>query len=97
MYVVIFRATMRQADAEYAQMAEHLRSVAIEQFGCVEFHAVSEGAEEIALSYWKDEACIKAWRMHAEHIVAQRLGRERWYNSYLIQVAQIAREHRFTR
>ncbi len=31
------------------------------------------------------------------HLVAQNLGRERWYDYYHIEVAEVIREQRFTR
>jgi heme-degrading monooxygenase HmoA len=95
MYVVIFRARVAAPDPEYAQAANTLRQLALERFGCLEFCALSDGAEEIALSYWPDEASITAWKLHAQHVLAQTLGREKWYESYHVQVAEIRREYRF--
>jgi heme-degrading monooxygenase HmoA len=94
MYVVIFRARVRVFDAEYSAMAARMRELALTQFGCLEFHAVAEGDQEVALSYWPDEAAIRAWRAHPEHVLAQQAGRERWYVSYSVQVAAITREYR---
>lgn len=94
MFVVIFRARIRKLDADYAQAAARMRELALSEFGCLEFHAVAEGLEEVALSYWPDEASISRWRKHPEHLLAQQAGRERWYESYSVQVAQIAREYR---
>ena len=94
MFVVIFRARVRHVDDEYAIVAERMRELALEQFGCIEFHSVTEGQHEVALSYWPDEASIRAWRAHSEHVLAQQLGRERWYASYVVQVAEITREYR---
>jgi len=51
MYVVIFRAKVRQFDAAYTAMAAHMRELALTQFGCLEFQALTEGQDEIALSY----------------------------------------------
>ncbi len=93
MYVVIFRARIRVFDAEYVQTAARMRELALSQFGCLEFHAVSEGDSEVALSYWPDEASIRAWRAHPEHRLAQQAGRERWYASYTVQVATVTREY----
>ena len=95
MLVVIFRAKVRQFDAEYSRVAAHMRKLALEQFGCLDFQAVTEGSNEIALSYWPDEDSIRAWKNHAEHALAQQLGRERWYESYVVQVAQISRSCQF--
>lgn len=94
MYVVIFRATVRELDSEYSAMATRMRELALKHFGCVEFHAVMEGMEEVALSYWPDEESILAWRQHPEHVEAQRLGRSRWYQSYRVEVTKITRDYR---
>jgi len=96
MFVVIFRARVRQFDAEYSRVAARMRELALGQFGCLEFHAVTEGDDEVALSYWPDEQSIRAWRNHPEHVLAQQAGRDRWYESYSVQVAQITREYRAT-
>jgi heme-degrading monooxygenase HmoA len=93
MYVVIFRARIRAFDAEYSRMAVRMRELAISQFGCLDFHALSEADNEVTLSYWPDEASIRAWRAHPEHRLAQQVGRERWYESYTVQVAAVTREY----
>lgn len=93
MFVVIFRATARQLDAEYSATAATLRNLALTQFGCLEFVAVTEGDQEVALSYWPDEASIRAWKQHTDHLMAQQLGRERWYSGYRVEVAEIKRQY----
>lgn len=40
---------------------------------------------------------LQAWREHPEHREAQRLGRERFYEEYTLQVSEPARESRFKR
>jgi heme-degrading monooxygenase HmoA len=95
MFVVIFRAKVRQLDDEYALVAARMRELALSQFGCLDFSALTEGQNEVALSYWPDEASIRAWKSHAEHVLAQQLGRERWYESYMVQVAEVTREYQF--
>jgi heme-degrading monooxygenase HmoA len=94
MHVVIFRARIRQLDADYSATAARLRELALTRFGCLEFHALSEGDQEVALSYWPDEASIRAWRADPEHIAAQQLGRERWYADWSVQVAEIGHAYR---
>jgi heme-degrading monooxygenase HmoA len=93
MYVVIFRARVRAFDPDYFATAARMRELALAQFGCLDFHAVTEGDSEVALSYWPDEAAIRAWRAHPEHLLAQQAGRDRWYTSYSVQVAEITREY----
>lgn len=97
MFIVIFRARIRSFDAEYSRLAERMRALALEEFGCLEFHAVTEGRDEIAISYWRDEESIRAWKEHPEHVLAQQAGRERWYESYSVQVAEIQRQYSHAR
>jgi hypothetical protein len=49
MFVVIFRATARHLDAGYSTTAARLRELALSQFGCLDFTAVTEGDQEVAL------------------------------------------------
>lgn len=93
MFVVIFRATARALDADYAATAARLRELALRDFGCLDFIAVTEGEQEIALSYWPDEAHIRAWKQQADHLMAQQLGRERWYGGYTVEIAEITRRY----
>jgi heme-degrading monooxygenase HmoA len=74
-------------------MAERMRDLALNQYGCLEFVASMEGNAEIALSYWESEAQINAWKQNAEHLSAQRKGREKWYRSYKVQVVEVIREY----
>jgi heme-degrading monooxygenase HmoA len=47
----------------------------------------------ITVSYWADEHAARAWKSVAEHLLAQRLGRERWYADYRVRVAVVQREY----
>jgi heme-degrading monooxygenase HmoA len=94
MYVVIFRATVRQLDETYTRMAGRMRELALTEFGCLAFHAVTEGAQEVALSYWPNEAAIRAWKAHPEHVLAQQQGRDHWYASYSVEVAEVRRSYK---
>ena len=35
------------------------------------------------------------WKAQAEHRVAQRLGRERWYAGYVLRIARVERSYGF--
>lgn len=93
MYVVIFRATVRALDADYLATAQRLRALAHEEFGCLAFHALTEGDQEIALSYWPDLASIRAWREHPEHRAAQARGLAQWYREVHVEVAEVQRAY----
>ncbi len=94
MYIVIFRAKVRQLDAEYSATTKRMHELALSEFGCIEFHAVTEHDQEVALSYWPDLASIHAWRMHPEHRMAQQLGKEKWYAAYSVEVTKVERAYK---
>ncbi|MBN0988237.1 antibiotic biosynthesis monooxygenase family protein [Amphritea pacifica] len=93
MYAVIFRAEIAQLDDEYYQMAARMRDLALQEYGCLEFTAVTEGNHEIAISYWRSKEQIRAWKENAEHRLAQQKGRTRWYTSYRVQIVEVVREY----
>jgi hypothetical protein len=93
MYAVIFRAEISLLDDTYSEMASRLRDLAISKYGCVEFIAVTEGDQEVAISYWDSLGQIQAWKNDPEHQKAQELGRTRWYKSYQVQVVEVIRSY----
>jgi heme-degrading monooxygenase HmoA len=92
MYAVIFRASVAELDDEYARLAPRLRALAIEKYGCRDFVAVTEGAEEIAISYWDTEQQIADWRNDPEHRHAQAMGRQKWYRSFTVEICEVIRK-----
>lgn len=93
MYTVIFRAEINKLDSRYSEMASRMRELAINKYGCTEFISVTEGTQEIAISYWQDQEQIKRWKQDSEHLVAQELGQSIWYKSYKVQILEIIREY----
>ena len=93
MYAVIFRAEIAKLDAEYMEMAERMRQLALSEYGCKEFTVCTEGQHEIAISYWESEEQVRAWKQNSEHLQAQDRGRSKWYTSYTVQVAEVVREY----
>lgn len=93
MYAVIFRAEIDQFDDEYTIMAEEMRELALNKYGCLEFTSCAEGNQEIAISYRENKSQIKAWKQNAEHLVARKHGKNRWYKSYRVQIVDLVREY----
>lgn len=93
MIVVIFRATVKELDAAYSAQASRLRQLALEEYGCLEFTALCEGNQEIALSYWPDEESVLRWKNDPLHKSAQQQGKQSWYQDYQVQVASITRQY----
>jgi heme-degrading monooxygenase HmoA len=97
MYAVIFRATVGELDQQYSEAIERMKTLAFEDFGCLEFFALMEGDERIAVSYWNSEEDIRNWKRNSEHLNAQEQGREKWYKSYTVQVVEVRREYSHNR
>ena len=93
MYAVIFRAEINKLDSRYSEVASQMQELAIKEYGCTEFISVTDGAQEIAISYWQDQEQIKQWKQDSEHLVAQKLGRSIWYKYYKVQILEILREY----
>ncbi|MDG4554286.1 MAG: antibiotic biosynthesis monooxygenase [Candidatus Competibacter sp.] len=91
MYAVIFKAKIKELDLQYSEMAKRLRELAIDEYGCIEFTACTEGNKEIAISYWPSLEHIKAWHQNPEHKMAQELGKTKWYESYQVHVTEVLR------
>ena len=92
MYAVIFRATVAELDDEYFRIAERMKDLAFEKYGCLDFISVTEGDEEIAISYWETEQHIRDWKNDPEHRLAQSKGHDKWYKSFSVEICKIIRK-----
>lgn len=93
---VIFSSTRTpDDDAGYAAMAEQMDALARAQDGYLSMDSVRDPQTRrgITVSYWRDENCAVAWKEVAEHLVAQRMGRELWYSEYSVHVADVTRSY----
>lgn len=93
---VVFTSIRADGDDDgYASMAASMDALAAEQPGYLGIDSVRDPASRrgITVSYWVDEASARAWKRVAEHVEAQRVGRERWYSSYRVRVATVTREY----
>ena len=49
----------------------------------------------ITVSYWVDRDAIANWRQQVEHLAAQALGRQEFYDWYRVRVAEVVAERAF--
>jgi len=78
-----------ELDDEYRQTAQRLKTLAFEKYGCRDFVSVTEGNEEIAISWRDSEQQIRDWKNDPEHRFAQRKGRDKWYRSWSIDICEV--------
>lgn len=93
-YAVIFTSQRTAEDQGYGLMADRMVELAASQPGFlgVESTRGPDGLG-ITVSYWKDEASIKAWKANAQHQVAQATGKKVWYADYMLRVARVERAY----
>ena len=93
-WAVIF-TSRRSAVAEgYDEMSEQMMALALGQPGCLGAeHARGTDGVGVTVSYWRDQEAIAEWKSHASHAIAQRLGRERWYDHYELRIAKVERAY----
>ena len=91
-YAVVFTSVASEDKDGYAEMAARMIELAEKQPG---FLGVESARDEIGItvSYWSDLESIKAWQANAEHLGAQRLGREKWYTAYKTRIAKVERDY----
>jgi heme-degrading monooxygenase HmoA len=95
MIAVIFESWPTNAQ-EYIDMGEALRShlETLDGFVSIErFRSVSDPAKLVALSFWRDEAAVDAWRNHEVHRVVQAKSRQDVFRDYRLRVAAVLRDH----
>src|SRR4051812_12806942 len=93
-YAVIFTSKRTDGDHGYEAMAQAMFELALKQPGCLGAET-ARGADGIGITvaYFTDEASIKNWKQNAQHLVAQRLGKERWYSHYKLRIAKVERAY----
>jgi heme-degrading monooxygenase HmoA len=92
-YAVIFTSLRTEhAGDGYEETAARMFELAAEQPGCLGIESAREGVG-LTVSYWRDEEAIAAWKADAEHQLAQKHGRERWYREYALRIARVERAY----
>ena len=95
-YAVIFSSQRTlEGNEDYAETADAMVTLAEQQPGFLGVEA-ARGADGfgITVSYWRDEASIRAWKRQGDHREAQKRGRTAWYASYSLRVAKVERAYR---
>lgn len=91
-YAVIFTSLRKEQDDDYQLMAQKMAELAVQQPG---FLAMESACEEVGItvSYWRDLISIKKWKEHAEHQIAQKIGRESYYSAFKTRIAKVERDY----
>ena len=96
-YAVIFSSERTDVGEGYPEMSEAMLQLAATQPGYLGVESARDSSLGITVSYWRDLDSIRAWKAVAEHRLAQRLGRERWYRCYKTRISLVERDYDFAR
>lgn len=93
-YAVIFTSKRTELDENYAEMALKMEVLAKQQLG---FLGVESARNEIGItvSYWESLEAIANWKQNLDHLNAQFLGRQKWYENYVVRIAKVEKEYSF--
>jgi heme-degrading monooxygenase HmoA len=99
MIVTVFRSRLMPGlQDEYVALVERMRVIAESMPGYISHKGFwAEDGERVTIVEFETEATQRAWRMHPEHIEAQRQGRARFYAEYDIKVCNVAHAASFKR
>ncbi len=93
-YAVIFSSLRMPGDNGYDEMADRMVELASRQPGFLGAESTRDAdGFGITVSYWESAEAIAHWKAHAEHLVAQALGKTAWYEHYELRVAKVERAY----
>src|SRR3954447_16146275 len=89
--VTVFRSRLRAgSQEECAETAARMDELARAMPGYVDHKAFTAAdGERVTVVTFADRASHDAWRTHVEHRAAQRRGRDAFYETYSLQVAEV--------
>ncbi|KQT57201.1 antibiotic biosynthesis monooxygenase [Methylobacterium sp. Leaf456] len=97
MIAVIFEVWPAEGHVQdYLDLAAALRDdlVTIDGFVSVErFRSLSEPEKLLSLSFWRDEAAVRAWRERPGHRATQAKGRSGVFRDYRLRIATVVRDY----
>lgn len=91
-YAVIFTSIRTDGDNGYGETANRMIELAEQQSGFLGAESAREDVG-ITVSYWTDLDSIKNWKANAEHLDAQKIGRERWYDTFKVRISKVERDY----
>lgn len=93
---VIFTSTRTvNSEAKYQEWSTRMEELVAEHPGYLSHVGFrdSQTRHGITISYFKDEESIRNWKVLEEHLKAQQLGREEFYEEYSVRIAIVNREY----
>jgi len=97
-FAVIFTSTRTEVDEGYEATAARMAELGSRQPGFLGLESARDAdGLGVTVSYWRTLEDVARWKAVAEHLAAQRLGREKWYRAYTLRVAKVEDDWSFSR
>ncbi len=93
-YAVIFTSVRTDVETDYADTAAQMMALGSRMPGFLGLESAREDVG-ITVSYWDSLESIRAWKQQADHLAAQRTGRQRWYAAYQTRICRMERDYSF--
>ena len=93
-YAVIFTSIRTEGNNGYAAMADAMDELGKQQEG---YLGIESARNEIGItvSYWQSLGAIRNWKANADHLIAQKYGREKWYANYKVRICKVELDYGF--
>jgi heme-degrading monooxygenase HmoA len=82
--------------AGYLDWAAQLKSELVQMDGFISierFQSLTDPDKLLSLQFWRDEACLAAWRNLQSHRAAQSAGRSTMFRDYHLRIAEVRRDY----
>ena len=96
-WAVIFTLVRTPNDPEgYAAASAEMWQLVREQPGYLAMDSVyGPDRKGIVVAYFSNEEAMREWKANTKHRAVQKMGREKWYETYRIRIGKIERDNTF--
>jgi heme-degrading monooxygenase HmoA len=97
MLITVFRTRVKPGlRDEYAAAVDRMSELARTMPGYISHKSFyAEDGERCTIVEFEHKEGLRTWRTNSEHLVAQKMGREKYYIEYSVQVCTLERESKF--
>jgi heme-degrading monooxygenase HmoA len=99
MIVTVFRSRLLPGGKEeYLALAERMNKLATTMTGYIAHKSFfADDGERVTIVEFESQDALQAWRVHPDHVEAQRQGRSRFYSEYRTTTCEVLYHSAFTR
>ncbi|MBS0248296.1 MAG: antibiotic biosynthesis monooxygenase [Proteobacteria bacterium] len=98
MIVVVFRTRRAPAGfgAEYQDWLTRMSEIAVTMPGYISHKGyVADDGERLTFVEWESMETLRGWMRHPQHAAAKKIGREKFYEFYTVQICDVTRQSQF--